>query len=65
MIKGVLQELTGQLSDVLPCLLDVAQLGGQPADNKAQNETSAELAGYQVDLPHPGDLFQQGFVQLI
>ena len=65
MIKEVLQELAGQLGDVLPRLLDMAQLGGPPTDDEAQNKTSAELAGHQVDLPRPGDLFQQGFVQLI
>lgn len=61
----LLQELKSQLSDVLPCVLDVTRLGGTCADGEPQHEAVVELTRHQVDLLTLVYPLQQLLVQLV
>jgi len=51
----LLQQLTGQLCDVPPCMLNVPRVGAACADGEAQDKEVGQLARHQVDLSAIGD----------
>lgn len=59
------QQVSGQLSDVLPGPLHVGELHGAGTDSKAQHELVPEVAGNQVDFLGSVDSFQKILIQFV